>query len=99
MYKLILFLKKTDQENIQTHFIEYTVKYLADVVNKEVKIAKVESNLLMDIKYSLFCEIEVESKDIWDSLMNTSVGKKLNKDLMDFHHNISAVFVDYNFNK
>lgn len=99
MYKLLLFLKKTNQENIQDHFIEYTVKYLSAVVNKELKIAKVESNLLMDNKYSLYCEAEVESKDTWDSLMSTSNGKKLNKDLMEFHQNISAVFVDYNFSK
>lgn len=95
MYKLLLFLKKTKQENIQDHFIEYTVKYLSAIVHQEIKIAKVESSLLLDNNYSLYCEAMVESKDAWDLLMNTAEGKELSKDLMEFHNNISAVFVDY----
>ncbi len=95
MYKLLLFLKKTADENILNHFKDYTVKYLAEIAKKEIKIAEVESNLLLDQKYSLYCDLEVESKDAWDSMMNTKEGRLLNKDLMEFHQNISAVFVNY----
>jgi len=95
MYKLLLFLKKTSEENILNHFKDFTVKYLSDVAKKEIKIAKVESSLLLDQKYSLYCDIEVESKDAWDLMMNTKEGRLLNKDLMEFHQNVTAIFVDY----
>ncbi len=97
MYKLLFFLKKTNHEQIQNHFIEYTIKYISAVVHQDIKIGKVESSLLLDSNYSLFCEAKVESKDTWDSLMNTVEGKELNKDLMEFHNSISVVFIDYNF--
>ncbi|MCL5029245.1 MAG: hypothetical protein M1480_09535 [Bacteroidetes bacterium] len=51
--------------------------------------------MLLDQKYSHFCEVTVSSKDEWDEKMNSLSGRELNKDLMDFHQNITAIFVDY----
>lgn len=95
MYKLLLFLNKTDDEQILNHFNEYTVKHLSGIAGEEIKIASVESNLLLDQKFSKFCEITTESKDMWDKLMNTKAGRELNKDLMDFHQSVTLIFVDY----
>ncbi len=99
MYKLLLFLKKTKEEKIVNHFKEFTLKYLSDVVNKNIKAGKVESNLLSDEKYLMFCEVTVESKDNWDELMNSKLGKDLNKDLAEFHEFVTAIFVNYEDNK
>lgn len=95
MYKLLLFLKKTKDEHVINHFKKYTVKFLSDLAGKEIKIAAVDSNLLLEEKYSFFCEISAGSKDEWNQMMNTAEGKALNKDMMEFHKFITAIFVDY----
>ncbi len=96
MYKLLLFLKKTDEKQIINHFKDYTIKYLSELTGEEVKIASIESNLLLDQKYLYFCEISAPSKDDWDKLLDSPEGKTLNKDLMDFHSHVTAIFVNYN---
>ena len=95
MYKLLLFLKKTDSKEINNLFNDYTLKYLSELNGKEVKAAVVESNLLLDEKYSKFCEVNVPSKEEWDLKMNSKAGKELNKHLMNFHQHITAIFVNY----
>jgi hypothetical protein len=95
MYKLLLFLKKTDNKEINNLFTDYTLKYLSDLSGAEVKAADVESNLLLDEKYSKFCEVSVSSKDEWDLKMNSKAGKELNKHLMNLHQHISVIFVNY----
>ena len=95
MYKLLLFLKKTDDDQVINHFKEYTIQFLSDLAGKRIEIAKVDSNLLLEEKYSYFCEISASSKDKWNQMMNTKEGKALNKDMMEFHQFITAIFVDY----
>ena len=96
MYKLLLFLKKSDDDHVLTHFNEFTLKYLSELSGEKVKLGKVESSLLLDKKYSHFCEFEVAGKDEMDKLLNSKPGKGLNKDLMNFHEYIDLIFVDYN---
>lgn len=95
MYKMLMFLKKSDDPNVIKHFNNFTVPILNKLSGKEIKVAKVESSLLLEQKYTLFCEINVNSKDEWDKMMATGEGKKLNKDLMDFHQSIDLIFVNY----
>ena len=95
MYKLLLFLKKTDNKEIINLFNDYTLKYLSEINGSEVKAADVESNLLMETKYMKFCEVESSSKDEWDKKMNSLAGKELNKHLMDFHRFVALIFVNY----
>ncbi len=95
MYKLLLFLKKTNDEQVITHFYEYTVKILSQIVGEEIKTADVESSLLLDQKYIKFCEVTCASKEDWDKKMNSVHGRELNKDLIDFHQYVSIIFVDY----
>ncbi len=99
MYKLLLFLKKTNEEKIINHFNEQTLKYLSDLVDEKVTAGDVESNLLSDEKYLKFCEVSVSSKEDWDKRMNTKSGKELNKDLAEFHEFVSVIFVNYEDNK
>lgn len=91
MYKLLIFLKKSDDEKINSHFEEYTLKYLKELSAGEIKVGEVESNLLLDVKYSKYCEVEADSKSSFDELMNSKTGKLLSKDLMDFHQNLTVI--------
>ncbi len=95
MHKMLLFLKKTDEDEIIEHFNNFTLKYLTDLSGKEIKAGKIESNLLLETKYTHFCEIEAESKDKMDELMSSGKGRILNKDLMDFHEFVDVIFVDF----
>jgi hypothetical protein len=96
MYKLLLFLNKTDDEKIINHFNDYTLKYLSEISGQKVLAASVESSLLLEQKFSKFCEVSVDSKETWDEKMNSKSGRELNKDLMDFHQSVTIIFVDYN---
>ena len=95
MYRLLFFLHKNDDESLLQHFNEITIKHLGRIAGREINLAKVEDNLLLDQKYSHFCEIVASSRYEMDKLMNTKVGKELNKDLMDFHSNITIITINY----
>ncbi len=95
MYKLLLFLKKTDNKEINNLFNEHTLKYLSELNGGKVEAGEVESNLLLETKYSKFCEVNVPSKEEWDKKMNSKTGREFNKHLMDFHQYITVIFVNY----
>ncbi len=97
MYKQLFFLHKTEDDKALAHFREVIVKSLSELAGKEIALAKVESNLLLDQKYSYVCEIEFESKDKMNELMNSKTGKQLNKALMDFHQLITVISINYSF--
>ncbi len=95
MYKLLLFLNKTNEESIINHFKNFTLKYLSNALKQEIKIGTVESNLLLEQKYSLFIEVSVDSSKEWNSLMASKDGREFNKDLMEFYKHITPIFISY----
>ncbi len=99
MYKLLFFLHKTDDENVLHYFRDNTIKKLEGIIGKHIGIAEVESNLLLEQKYTYFCEISALSKEEMDKMMHSKAGKELNKSLMDFHKNITVIAVNYNREK
>jgi hypothetical protein len=99
MYKLLFFLHKSDDEDLFQFFKDNTVKKLEGVIGGNVGIAKVESNLLLEQKYTYYCEISASSKDEMDSMMHSKAGKELNKSLMDVHKDITIIAVNYNQEK
>lgn len=99
MYKLLFFLHKSNDQEIIRHFYDFTVRYLQEIVGNEVKVANVESNLLLEQKYSYFCELISETKNEMDKMMNCKAGKELNKDLMEFHKHITVIAVHYSEGK
>ncbi len=99
MYKLLFFLHKTDDENVLQFFKDNTVKKLEGITGEEVGIAEVESNLLLEQKYTYYCEISASSKEEMDKMMNSKAGKELNKSLMEFHKDITIIAVNYNQEK
>ncbi|MCX8104903.1 MAG: hypothetical protein N3D80_03400 [Ignavibacterium album] len=60
-----------------------------------MKLAEVESNLLLDQKYSHFCELAAIDKDEMDKKLNSSAGRELSKLLMESHRNITVISVNY----
>ena len=95
MYKLLFFLHKSEDDSLLQHFKDVTIKNLSRIKGKEIKIAKVEDNLLLDEKYSHFCEIAASSQDEMNKLLNARAGKELNKDLRDFHSDITIITINY----
>jgi len=95
MYKLLFFLHKTDDEDVLQFFKDNTVKIMEGIIGEDVCIAKVESNLLLEEKYSYFCEISASSKEEMDRMMHSKAGKELNKSLMNFHKNLTVIAVNY----
>ena len=95
MYKVLVFLKKTNDEEVIHHFRNFLVKYFSDLVGKDLPIGSVESNPLLEIKYSLFIELELESKENWEMLFVSEAGENLEKDLIEFHKYINIIFINY----
>ena len=95
MYKQLFFLHKSDNDKALPHFKDVILAHLSEVSGKKINIAKVESNLLLDKKFSYFCEVEFESKNKMNELMNSKAGKQLTKDLMDFHQMITMISINY----
>ncbi|HMN26252.1 MAG TPA: hypothetical protein PKE38_17220 [Ignavibacteriaceae bacterium] len=96
MYKQLFFLHKSENEKGISQFKDVILEHLTELSGKEIKLAKVESNLLLDQKYSYCCEVEFESKDKMNELMNSKAGKQLTKALMDFHQMITIIVINYN---
>lgn len=95
MYKLLIFLKVSKDNNLLTHFKETTIPLLSKIAGVEVKIAKVENSLMFDSRFDYFCEVSAESKEKMDEKMGSKSGKELMRDLADFHKNINFLFINY----
>lgn len=95
MYKQLFLLHKSEEDKALSHFKEVILAHLSEVSGKEIAMGKVESNLLLDQKFSYFFEAVFESKDKMNELMNTKAGKQLTKALMDFHQMITVISINY----
>ena len=95
MYKQIFFLHKSDNDKALPHFKDVILTHLSELSGKQIKLAKVESNLLLDQKYSYYCEVEFESKNKMNEFMNSKTGKQLTKDLRELHQMITMISVNY----
>ena len=99
MYKILFFLNKNDDENAEKFFKTNFLDNLEDITGTTINVAQVESNLLLEQKYTLYCEISAASKEEIDKLMHTKAGKEFNKQLINFHKNITVIAVNYSSEK
>lgn len=99
MYKQLFFLHKSENDKALPHFQDVIITNLSEISGKQISLAKVESNLLLDQKYSYFCEVVFESKDKMNELMNTKNGKQLTKALMDYHKMVTVISINYDTKK
>ena len=95
MYKLLFFLKKSSEEKVLNHFMNFTLNHISAVAGSEIKAGNVESNLLLEEKYDKFCELTADSKEEMDRKMSSPEGKELNKNLVDFHKFITVISINY----
>ncbi len=96
MYKILIFLHKTDSDFVE-YFKNTFLPILSEISQGEVKLAKVESNILLDQKYSHFCEITSNSKQEMDEKLSSASGRKLGKLLMESHSKISMINISYEY--
>lgn len=95
MYKLLIFIHKSKENNFLNFFRNSFLPLLNEIEGNEVKLAEVESNLLLDQKYSHFCELTANNKDEMDRKLNSSAGRSLSKLLMESHQHITVITVNY----
>lgn len=95
MYKLLIFIHKSKENNFLNFFRNSFLPLLSEINGTEVKLAEVESNLLLDQKYSHFCELTANDKNDMDNKLNSSAGRSLSKLLMESHRNITVISVNY----
>lgn len=95
MFKLLIFLNKTTEEKVIEHFNNFILKYLSDISGTKVLAGDVESNILLEHKYSKFCEATFDSKNDFDERMMSETGKAFSNDLMEFHKFITVILVNY----
>ncbi len=94
MYKLILFLKKNDDESVISNF-NRSVELLSTLNKSEVAIAHVEPSLLSGEKYLYYCEFITLSKERMDELMASPEGREFNKIAGVLHNFLSVFFINY----
>lgn len=95
MYKLLIFIHKSKENNFLNFFRNSFLPLLSEINGSEVKLAEVESNLLLEQKYSHFCELSANDKNEMDKKLNSSAGRNLSKLLMESHRNITVISVNY----
>lgn len=81
MYKTIFLTHKTTDDQVSEILQKRVIPALAELFNQSIEMGKVESNLLNDIKYQSYFEINCKDRKSFDSLMNSPEGKNINKDL------------------
>lgn len=99
MYKLLIFIHKSEGNNFLNFFRNSFLPLLTEINGTEVNLAEVESNLLLDQKYSHFCELTANDKNEMDNKLNSSAGRSLSKLLMESHRNITVIAVNYKSEK
>lgn len=95
MYKILIFLKKTEDESVLVRFTNSTVPKFESLSGQKIKAAEIEGALLSQEKFIMFCEASFEKKEEMDRLMQTPEGKELNKDLAGFGGHVSVFYANF----
>ncbi|MGE5354553.1 MAG: hypothetical protein ACM3P0_20895 [Acidobacteriota bacterium] len=95
MYKILIFLKKTDDESVLARFTKSTLPRLESLAGQKVKLAEIEGALLSQEKFFKFCEAVFSRKEDLDKLLQTAEGKEFNKDLAGFGNHVSVFYANF----
>ena len=95
MYKILIFIHKSKNSDFKDYFLDHILISLSKIMSKEIKLAKVENNLLLDKKYEFFCELETESRNEMDRLFNSPEGREVNKKLQESYNDLTLITVNY----
>lgn len=99
MYRLMIFLKKTDNEPLVNHFKDVILKYLREMSGQDIELAKVEGSSFMEDKYRYYCEISADSKEDIDKMMVSPIGRKFTREITSFVNDIVMFYANYNTEK
>lgn len=95
MYKMLLLLKKTEDEFQEKIFEENIVNQLSEATGKKLLIGKVDSSLLLENEYLKFCEVNFASKDEMDELLASAKGKEFSKNFSQLAKLVTVILVNY----
>ncbi len=95
MYRLMIFLKKTDNEPLVNHFKNVILKYLREMSGQDIALAKIEGSNFMEDKYLYYCEISAKLKEDIDKMMVSPTGRKFTREISSFVNDIVMFYANY----
>ena len=95
MYKMFVFLKKTDDEEIKKIFKTNTVKMLEELGAKESHLAEVENSAMLEDKYSMLFELTTDTRDEMNELMTGQKGREFTLHVSKLSNNLMVMFANY----
>lgn len=95
MYKMLLMIKDTADEELLNIFRENTLSHLEKAAGKKIQVGKIDGAKLNEEPYNKVYEITFESKHEMDKILASVEGRKFNRNITSFTQHISIFFVDY----
>lgn len=92
MYKILIFLKKTEDESLSIRFKNSTVPKLESLTGQKIEPLEIEGSMLSQEKFFLCCEASFSKREDLDRLMQSPEGKEFNKDLAGYGASISVFY-------
>lgn len=95
MYKMLLMIKDTADDELLNIFRENTLSHLEKATGKKIQVGNIDGAKLNEEPYNKVYEITFESKHEMDKTLASVEGKKFNRNITSFTQHISIFFVDY----
>lgn len=95
MYKMLLMIKDTADDELLNIFRENTLSHLEKAAGKKIQIGIIDGAKLNEEPYNKVYEITFETKHEMDKILASVEGKKFNRNITSFTQHISIFFVDY----
>ena len=95
MYKTIFFVHKSADESVKQAMSERVIPTLNELFKLKIDTGKVENNLLNEVNYDLFFEINCENKSEFDRLMNSQPGRNVSKELAGFFNDVTIYSIEF----
>ncbi|HEX2960593.1 MAG TPA: hypothetical protein VHO43_02315 [Ignavibacteriales bacterium] len=95
MYKILIFLKRTDDESVLSRFRQSTIPRLESLTGQKITLAEIEGASLSQEKFIKYCEAVFSKREDLDRLMQTPEGKEFNKDIAGYGSYISVFYADF----
>lgn len=95
MYKILLMIKDSADEELIKHFRDDVINHLEKAAGVKIQIGNVDGAKLNPEPYIKTCEIVFKTKDEMDKALSSPDGKKFNRNLTSFMQHVSIFFIDY----
>jgi len=95
MYKMMIFLNKTRDEESYENFIEFFVTPLEEIAGSKIPVAKIEGAAMAGEKYTHYCEINTDTRDEMDKLFATPEGRNFTKTIQNFLGRVTLFYSNF----